>query len=108
MGCCGGRLRAPSRAEFTVKLPIEQDTRADQNACKAFIPMARVGDASMCNLCYQGMLQNHFNSRRNFLKGAAAAGVAAAGLNLFASRPAAAELATPTEPPRGTGTPGRR
>jgi 5-methylthioadenosine/S-adenosylhomocysteine deaminase len=62
----------------------------------------------MCKLCHRGMLQNHFNSRRNFLKGAAAAGVAAAGLNLFASRPAVAQLATPTEPPRGTGTPGRR
>ena len=44
----------------------------------------------MCKLCEQGMLQNHFGSRRNFLKAAAATGIAAAGLNLFATRPAAA------------------
>ena len=57
----------------------------------------------MCMLCAQGMLRNHFASRRNFLKGAAATGVAAAGLNLFAARPAAAE-----DSPAGTGRPGRR
>ncbi len=62
----------------------------------------------MCKLCDQGMLKNHFGSRRNFLKGAAAAGVAAAGLNLFASRPAAAEFANPADPPQNTGRPGRR
>jgi 5-methylthioadenosine/S-adenosylhomocysteine deaminase len=44
----------------------------------------------MCVLCNAGFRQNHFNSRRNFLKGAAATGVAASGLNLFAPRPAAA------------------
>jgi len=54
------------------------------------------------------MLKNHFGSRRNFLKGAAAAGVAAAGLNLFASRPAAAQFAEKAEPPENTGRPGRR
>jgi cytosine/adenosine deaminase-related metal-dependent hydrolase len=48
---------------------------------------------------------NHLGSRRNFLKGAAAAGVAAAGLNLFASRPAAADRA---DMPENTGRPGRR
>jgi 5-methylthioadenosine/S-adenosylhomocysteine deaminase len=57
----------------------------------------------MCMLCAQGKLQNHFASRRNFLKGAAATGVAAAGLNLFAARPAAAN-----DPPADTGRPGRR
>ena len=62
----------------------------------------------MCKLCDQGMLQNHFGSRRNFLKGAAATGVAAAGLNLFASRPAAAQFAERAEPPENTGRPGRR
>ena len=62
----------------------------------------------MCKLCEQGMLQNHFGSRRNFLKGAAAAGVAAAGLNLFASRPAAAQFAGRADPPEDTGRPGRR
>jgi 5-methylthioadenosine/S-adenosylhomocysteine deaminase len=45
----------------------------------------------MCVLCNAGFRQNHFNSRRNFLKGAAATGFAATGLNLFAPRPAAAQ-----------------
>ena len=46
----------------------------------------------MCKLCDAGFRQNHFGSRRNFLKGAAATGIAAAGgLNLFAPRPAAAD-----------------
>ena len=58
----------------------------------------------MCELCVAGFRQNHFNSRRNFLKGAAATGVAASGLNLFAPRPAAAD----DDGPPGTGVPGRR
>ena len=62
----------------------------------------------MCKLCDQGLPQNHSGSRRNFLKGAAAAGVAAAGLNLFASRPAGAEFANPADPPHDSGRPGRR
>jgi len=57
----------------------------------------------MCILCNTGKPQNHFGSRRNFLKAAAAAGVAAASLNLFAARPAAAD-----NEPAGTGIPGRR
>jgi cytosine/adenosine deaminase-related metal-dependent hydrolase len=57
----------------------------------------------MCKLCDQRKLHNHFQSRRNFLKGAAAAGVAAGGLNLFAPRLAAAD-----EPPIDSGRPGRR
>jgi 5-methylthioadenosine/S-adenosylhomocysteine deaminase len=57
----------------------------------------------MCILCDTGKPQNHFGSRRNFLKAAAATGVAAAGLNLFAARPAAAD-----DEPAGTGIPGRR
>jgi 5-methylthioadenosine/S-adenosylhomocysteine deaminase len=57
----------------------------------------------MCRLCDAGFRQNHFGSRRNFLKGAAATGVAAAGLNLFAPRPAAAD-----DELQGTGVPGRR
>src|SRR5438105_4313190 len=61
------------------------------------------GEASMCKLCDEGKPQNHFSSRRNFLKAAAATGVAAAGLNLFAARPAAAD-----DPPDGSGRPGRR
>ena len=59
----------------------------------------------MCILCNQGKLQMHYRSRRNFLKGAAATGAAAAGLNLFAARPAAAQVG---DPPAGTGSPGRR
>jgi 5-methylthioadenosine/S-adenosylhomocysteine deaminase len=62
----------------------------------------------MCKLCDQRILNNHFGSRRNFLKGAVAAGVAAAGLNLFASRPAAAQFAQTADPPQDTGRPNRR
>ncbi len=62
----------------------------------------------MCKLCYQGMLRNHFGSRRNFLKGAAATGVAAAGLNLFAPRPASAQLQAAGDPPQDSGKPNRR
>src|SRR6266550_9488426 len=58
----------------------------------------------MCRLCDEGRPQNHFASRRNFLKGTAAAGAAAAGLNLFAARPAAAD----DGPPADMGRPGRR
>jgi 5-methylthioadenosine/S-adenosylhomocysteine deaminase len=59
----------------------------------------------MCILCAQGRTQNHFATRRHFLKGAAATGIAAAGLNLFAPRPAAADAGG--LPPH-TGSPGRR
>jgi cytosine/adenosine deaminase-related metal-dependent hydrolase len=45
----------------------------------------------MCILCNQGKPQNHFGSRRSFLKGAAATGATVAGLNLFAPRPARAD-----------------
>src|ERR1700730_12009439 len=62
------------------------------------------GDASMCKLCDAGKPHNHFGSRRNFLKALAATGVAGAGLNLFAARPAAADDDTP----EGSGRPGRR
>ncbi len=59
----------------------------------------------MCKLCDLGQPQNHFGSRRNFLKGAVATGVAAAGLPLFAPRPAAADGG---DPPLDSGRPGRR
>src|SRR5581483_54205 len=58
----------------------------------------------MCRLCDAGFPQTHFG-RRNFLKTAAAAPVAAAGLNLFAARPAAAAVG---DPPQDSGRPGRR
>jgi 5-methylthioadenosine/S-adenosylhomocysteine deaminase len=57
----------------------------------------------MCRLCDEGYPQNHFGSRRSFLKGAAATGIAAANLNLFAPRPAAAD-----DSPMGSGKLGRR
>jgi hypothetical protein len=57
----------------------------------------------MCKLCEEGKPQNHFGSRRNFLKGALATGVASAALSLFAARPAAAD-----DPPMDSGRPGRR
>src|SRR5215831_9890266 len=59
----------------------------------------------MCILCDRGRPQNHFGSRRNFLKGAAATGVATAGLNLFRARPAAAD---DQDLPEDSGRPGRR
>jgi len=62
----------------------------------------------MCILCNQGMLRNHFGSRRNFLKGAAATGVVAGGLNLFAPRPASADQQGEGDPPQESGRPSRR
>ena len=59
----------------------------------------------MCILCQKGNFQKHFSSRRNFLKGAAATGVAASALKLFAPRPAAAQY---SDVPLNTGVPGRR
>jgi 5-methylthioadenosine/S-adenosylhomocysteine deaminase len=59
----------------------------------------------MCKLCDEGVPQNHFGSRRHFLKGAVATGVAAAGLNLFAPRIAAADGG---DPPPDSGRLGRR
>src|SRR4249919_2395323 len=78
-----------------------------QNEFRVIItnPLKR-GDVSMCKLCDAGFRQNHFGSRRNFLKGAAATGIASAGgLKLFAPRPAAADAGGL---PNGTGMPGRR
>src|SRR5215471_20723370 len=57
----------------------------------------------MCKLCDNGRPQNHFGSRRNFLKSAAAAGAFAASANLFAPRHAAAD-----DPPMDSGRRGRR
>jgi 5-methylthioadenosine/S-adenosylhomocysteine deaminase len=60
----------------------------------------------MCRLCDQGLSRGLFRSRRDFLKGAAATGAAAAaGLKLFAPRPAAAQAA---DMPSLTGAPNRR
>jgi hypothetical protein len=62
------------------------------------------GRASMCKLCDEGQPRNYFGSRRNFLKGVAATGVAAAGLGLFAALPAAADGGDP--PPTAAGRAG--
>jgi cytosine/adenosine deaminase-related metal-dependent hydrolase len=59
----------------------------------------------MCKLCEAGLPQNHFGSRRNFLKGLAATGLATGGLKLFAPRPAAAQGGAP---PFNSGAPGVR
>jgi 5-methylthioadenosine/S-adenosylhomocysteine deaminase len=59
----------------------------------------------MCKLCEAGLPQNHFGSRRNFLKGVAATGLAAGGLKLFAPRPAAAQAGAA---PFNSGAPGVR
>jgi 5-methylthioadenosine/S-adenosylhomocysteine deaminase len=62
----------------------------------------------MCQLCRRGWPQSHLNSRRNFLKGAAATGIAAAGLNLFAPRRAVAQPADRDDPPEDSGRSNRR
>ena len=59
----------------------------------------------MCKLCDEGKPQAHSGSRRNFMKVAAATGVAATGLNLFTPRPAAANT---SDAPEGGGQAGRR
>ena len=59
----------------------------------------------MCKLCDEGKPQDHSGSRRNFMKLAAATGVTATGLNLFAPRPAAANTG---DAPEASGQPGRR
>jgi cytosine/adenosine deaminase-related metal-dependent hydrolase len=58
----------------------------------------------MCKLCEAGLPQNHFGSRRKFLKGLAATGLATGGLKLFAPRPALAQFNYPA----GSGDPNRR
>jgi cytosine/adenosine deaminase-related metal-dependent hydrolase len=59
----------------------------------------------MCRLCLENF-HARFASRRNFLKGAAAVGVAASTFDLFAPRPARAH--GNDKPPRDSGRPGRR
>src|SRR2546422_4388067 len=63
------------------------------------------GNSPMCKLCDEGIPQSHSASRRDFLKATAATGAAAASLNLFAPRRAAADGG---DPPEDTGRPGRR
>ena len=65
----------------------------------------------MCRLCDEGIPQDHTgsprDSRRDFLKTAAATGVAATGLNLFAARPPRRQDQN-DDPPEDSGRPGRR
>src|SRR5690349_24276012 len=55
----------------------------------------------VCKLCDEGLPQNHTeavrDTRRDFLKSAAAAGIAAAGLELFATQAGAADNGGPPE-----------
>ncbi|HMG59860.1 MAG TPA: amidohydrolase family protein [Burkholderiales bacterium] len=63
----------------------------------------------MCILCDKGIPQNHTGSqlgRRDFLKASTATAAAAAGMGLFAARPAAAH--DDDEAPRDSGRNGRR
>ena len=63
----------------------------------------------MCKLCDEGKPQDHTGSqlgRRDFLKASTATAAAAAGMSLFAARPAAAR--DDDEAPRDSGQPGRR
>jgi 5-methylthioadenosine/S-adenosylhomocysteine deaminase len=59
----------------------------------------------MCRLCDEGKPQNHFGSRRNFFKTAAATGVAATAFDLLAAGPAAAHE---DKEPEDSGRHGRR
>src|SRR5437879_11827039 len=62
----------------------------------------------MCILCDKGFPQNHAGSqlgRRDFLKASTATAAAAAGMGLFAARPAAADN---DDGPEDTGKRGRR
>jgi cytosine/adenosine deaminase-related metal-dependent hydrolase len=62
----------------------------------------------MCQLCDEGKPRNHSSSRRDFLKAAAATGVAAAGsVDLFRPRPATAHDSD-SDVPEDTGRWGRR
>src|SRR5262245_16308883 len=63
-----------------------------------------VGEDIMCKLC--GKPQAHVTSRRNFLKGTAATGLAAGAMGLLGSG-AEAQGFSVTPPPH-TGAPGRR
>src|SRR5882672_983265 len=67
-------------------------------------------EENMCWLCDSGKPQLHGNSqlgRRDFLKTAAATGLTAGGLNLFAARPARADDDR-DDPPEDSGRRGRR
>jgi cytosine/adenosine deaminase-related metal-dependent hydrolase len=65
-----------------------------------------VGEEIMCILCDRGKSQRHSTSRRDFLKGTAAAGLAAGAMGLFGS--SAEAQGHNVNPPPHTGEPDRR
>ena len=74
--------------------------------CDDGIPQKHSAEGIPQNRSDEGIPQSHSDSRRDFLKATAATGVAAAGLNLFSARPAAAH--DDDDGPKDTGRPGRR
>src|SRR5215831_9290847 len=74
--------------------------------CDDGIPQKHSAEGIPQNRSDEGIPQSHSDSRRDFLKATAATGVAAAGLNLFSARLAAAH--DDDDGPKDTGRPGRR
>src|SRR5215831_10431119 len=74
--------------------------------CDDGIPQKHSAEGIPQNRFDEGIPQSHSDSRRDFLKATAATGVAAAGLNLFSARLAAAH--DDDDGPKDTGRPGRR
>src|SRR5262249_55871950 len=66
----------------------------------------QLGEDTMCILCDPGKPQFHSTSRRNFLKGTAATGLAAGAMTLFG--PSAEAQGHNVNPPPHTGEPGRQ
>src|SRR5262245_30765063 len=66
-----------------------------------------VGEDIMCILCDRGKPRLHSTSRRDFLKGTAATGLAAGAMGLFGTSAAEAQGQNVNPPPH-TGRPGRR
>jgi len=74
--------------------------------CDDGIPQNHSAEGIPENRSDEGIPQGHSGSRRDFLKATAATGVAAAGLNLFSARPAAAD--DDDDGPKDSGKRGRR
>src|SRR5689334_6966370 len=78
-----------------------------RGTCRGTATLTSKGNPKMCKLCDEGKPQDHSGSqlgRRDFLKTTAAGG-AAAGLGLFAARPAGAH---DDDAPEDSGRNGRR
>ncbi|HTF15437.1 MAG TPA: twin-arginine translocation signal domain-containing protein, partial [Burkholderiales bacterium] len=64
-----------------------------RGARRGIATLTSEGETKMCILCVQGKPQDHSGSqlgRRDFLKASTATAAAAAGMSLFAARPASA------------------